>query len=129
MANRLNAICDRRQITKYKIAKACGISENTLSYWSHGKVLPTLDVLFKVSRFLNIPASYFYDENVDLDASIDPAEIIRRHDLIALISTALYADSGDVDTVTRILSLMNKEHQTNGKKENHNRRNPVRRMP
>lgn len=59
---RFNELCKILKVSKYRIAKGTGVSENTLSYWSRGKTTPTIDILLKISKFLGVPVEFFYDE-------------------------------------------------------------------
>lgn len=65
---RFNELCKILKVSKYRIAKESGVSENTLSYWSRGKTTPTIDILLRVSKFLGVPIEFFYnDADIDVE--------------------------------------------------------------
>ena len=46
-------------LTDYKVAKAAGIGQSTLSDWKHGRSKPKFDKLKKIADALGVPVSVF----------------------------------------------------------------------
>jgi len=55
---RLNQLRTSRKISTQKLADALGVSHTTISKWEHGKQYPSVDSLFNITQFFNVPAGY-----------------------------------------------------------------------
>lgn len=52
--------------TPYKVAKATGIANSTLSNWKSGTVTPKLDKLQKIADYFGVPIGYFTGEETNI---------------------------------------------------------------
>ena len=63
IGSNLKLICDKRNITMYRVSKETGISQSYLSDLVNGKAVnPSLEVLIKLSDFLRIPIAELLNE-------------------------------------------------------------------
>ena len=59
-------LCERRNVTPYRVAKECGFSGVSLSDWKSGKSSPNADKLLKMSRYFGVSMEYLMTgENSD----------------------------------------------------------------
>ena len=49
-------------LSAYKVAKATGVSQATLSQWKSGLYTPKADKLQKIADYFEVPISYFYED-------------------------------------------------------------------
>ena len=67
------------------LAKTLGVCKQCVSNWENDNVLPSIDMLIKLSRFFNVSADYLLglDERTDLDVTgLTDAEIAHLKLLI-----------------------------------------------
>ena len=63
IGSNLKLICDKRNITMYRVSKETGISQSYLSDLVNGKAVnPSIEVLIKLSDFLRIPIAELLNE-------------------------------------------------------------------
>lgn len=51
-------LCEKRNVTPYRVAKECGFSGVSLSDWKSGKSSPRADKLVKIARYLGTSVEY-----------------------------------------------------------------------
>lgn len=61
-------LCEKRNVTPYRVAKECGFSGVSLSDWKSGKSSPRADKLVKIARYLGTSVEY-------LVTGEDPAQL------------------------------------------------------
>ncbi len=72
-------------LSQVDLAKTLGVSKQCVSNWENDNVLPSIDMLIKLSRFFNVSADYLLglDERTDLDVTgLTDAEIAHLKLLI-----------------------------------------------
>ena len=47
-------LCEKRNVTPYRVAKECGFSGVSLSDWKSGKSQPKIDKLLKIANYFGI---------------------------------------------------------------------------
>jgi transcriptional regulator with XRE-family HTH domain len=112
---RFTELCELLKVTKYRIAKDTGVSENTLSYWSRGITTPTIDILLKISKYLGVSIAYFYDDQeVDVERYgvygklQEQIQILTdRPDIAEYVLIAAKAGEDDMKTITKITKALN----------------------
>lgn len=63
IGSNLKLICDKRNITMYRVSKETGISQSYLSALVNGKAInPSIEVLIKLSDFLRISIAELLSE-------------------------------------------------------------------
>lgn len=60
--NRIEELCEKRQMTRYKLAQASGIEQSTLSNLLNRKSLPNIITLSKICDGFGITLSQFFTE-------------------------------------------------------------------
>jgi len=58
--NRIEELCEKRQMTRYKLAQASGIEQSTLSNLLNRKSLPNIITLSKICDGFGITLSQFF---------------------------------------------------------------------
>lgn len=108
---RFNELCDKLQVSRYRVSKETGVSENTLSYWSRGLTTPTVDIIRKVGKYFGVSLTYFYSEDDDdieiknLAEHAQHLQILRdRPDIADLVLTASKATEDDVLIADRMIN-------------------------
>lgn len=61
--NRIEELCEKRQMTRYKLAQASGIEQSTLSNLLNRKSLPNIITLSKICDGFGITLSQFFAED------------------------------------------------------------------
>jgi transcriptional regulator with XRE-family HTH domain len=117
-SDRFNELCERLKVSRYRIAKEIGVSENTLSYWSRGRTTPTVDVLQKVSRYFGVSITYFFDDTEDIKKYAIYGEfaehiqiILDRPDIADHVLVAAESSEDDLIIVDGILRMYNDKHK------------------
>lgn len=62
-AKRLNEELKAQKISGYKLAKDTGISKQAVGYYLKEKAEPTISVLYKICKYLDISADYLLGLN------------------------------------------------------------------
>ncbi len=52
---------DKEHLTDYYVSKKTGLNRSIISLWKSGATKPSLNSLEKLSKFFNVPISYFYE--------------------------------------------------------------------
>lgn len=50
-----------RNLSQVDVAKALGVSKQTVSNWENDNILPSIDMLIKVSRFFSVSTDYLLE--------------------------------------------------------------------
>ncbi|MCD7818760.1 MAG: helix-turn-helix transcriptional regulator [Lachnospiraceae bacterium] len=75
---RIKELCDKQQITKYRLSKMTGITQTVLANIIHGDSIPTIRTLEKICCALNISlAQFFAKEERQPDLTAEQQEIIE----------------------------------------------------
>ena len=62
-------------------AQEIGIPESTIRNWKRKDCIPAADVLFKISKYFNLPMEYFFDESENSLSDKEIATILRLRKL------------------------------------------------
>ena len=75
---RVKELCDKQQITKYRLSQMTGVTQTVLSRIIKRENVPTIQTLEKICAALNISLAQFFakDEN-PLDLTAEQKEIIE----------------------------------------------------
>ena len=75
---RIKELCDKQQITKYRLSQMTGVTQTVLSRIIKGENVPTIQTIEKICFALNIPLAQFFakDENPP-DLTAEQKEIIE----------------------------------------------------
>ena len=57
-ADIFSKLLEERNITAYKLAKDIGVSNNRISEWKRQIVMPSADMLMKLSDYFNVSVDY-----------------------------------------------------------------------
>lgn len=50
-----------RNLSQVDVAKALGVSKQTVSNWENDNILPSIDMLIKVARFFSVSTDYLLE--------------------------------------------------------------------
>lgn len=79
LSYKLRKITSERNIDQKELAKAAGVSEGAVSQWMTGKTTPKMGRLQRIAMFLDVPLSYFVDENEEVSAdAIQYAQPVKQ---------------------------------------------------
>ena len=75
---RIKELCDKQQITKYRLSQMTGVTQTVLSRIIKGENVPTIQTIEKICAALNISLAQFFtkDENPP-DLTAEQKEIIE----------------------------------------------------
>jgi len=75
---RIKELCDKQQITKYRLSQMTGVTQTVLSRIMKGENVPTIQTVEKICAALNISLAQFFakDENPP-DLTAEQKEIIE----------------------------------------------------
>ena len=75
---RIKELCDKQQITKYRLSQMTGVTQTVLSRIMKGENVPTIQTIEKICSALNISLEQFFakDENPP-DLTAEQKEIIE----------------------------------------------------
>lgn len=75
---RIKELCDKQQITKYRLSQMTGVTQTVLSRIIKGENVPTIQTIEKICSALNISLAQFFakDENPP-DLTAEQKEIIE----------------------------------------------------
>ena len=87
--NRIAELCDKREISKYRLAQLTGLSQTAISKILSGKSLPGLTTLERICDAFQISLAQFFGKDInDLTKSqkkiMETWEILDPHDKILL---------------------------------------------
>lgn len=60
---KFEALLKQKDLKPADVSKETGIATSTLTNWKQGKYTPKSDKLQKIADFLDVPITYFYDED------------------------------------------------------------------
>ena len=58
VAERLKILRQERNIGQNRLADEIGVSNASISYWENAKQLPSIEALFKLSVYYEVPCDY-----------------------------------------------------------------------
>lgn len=57
-SNRIREVRIARGLSQVQLAKKLGVTKQTVSNWENGNILPSIDMLVKISRFFRLGTDY-----------------------------------------------------------------------
>lgn len=91
-SNRLKKIMSDHDMSQTQIAKAAGVSQQSVSNWLNGKQIPRMPVIEKLANHFHIPVSELLDE----EATLNWAKIEMALKLYASICDSLTKEELEV---------------------------------
>ena len=58
MAERIRALRQEKNIGQNKLAQDIQVSNASISYWENGKQQPSVEALYKIAVYFDVPADY-----------------------------------------------------------------------
>jgi len=55
---RLKELRLEKSMTTVQLGKALGVSDPSISQWENGLMKPSVDSVFRIAKFFNVPAGY-----------------------------------------------------------------------
>ena len=68
---KLKKVRQERKLSQRNLGVFLGLSDKAISSYESGRTLPNLEVLMKISKELEKPASYFLDEDLAQESLVD----------------------------------------------------------
>lgn len=56
-------LLQKHKTTSYKVSKATGVSQSTLSDWKRGRAKPKADKLLKLAEYFGVTIDYFFKKD------------------------------------------------------------------
>lgn len=112
MYEKFETLLKEKGVTPYRVHKETGISTATLSDWKNGKSEPKKDKIEKICEYFNVPLSYFYGDEPDLQlTSRDEKDIQKqlegfREQLMSQEGLMFDGDPASPEAIESILSAM-----------------------
>ena len=103
-----------RGVTAYKVYKATGVAQSTLSYWKRGQSQPKANKLMKIADYLGTTVEYIITGDIGRKYSekVLAASIQDRDDLQALFRAAADAEPEQVMQAAELLQGIRSEKET-----------------
>ena len=67
-------LCERKNVTPYRVAKECGFSGVSLSDWKSGKSSPNAEKLLKMARYFGTTVEYLMTGENPVPAPVLPSD-------------------------------------------------------
>lgn len=107
-------------VTAYKVSKATGISQSSLSDWKLGKVTPKTDNMKKIADYFGVSLEYLMTGEekeggetyyLNEDTTKIAQDIFENKELRLLFDTARNAEPEDLKAVHNILLALKRKEQ------------------
>lgn len=59
-----------KKLTQEELAKSIGVSQQTIAAWENNERYPTIDKVYDLAKYLNIPVSKLIENNVLCNKSL-----------------------------------------------------------
>ena len=102
-------LCKERGLTNYKVWKATGVSQSSLSEWKKGNSMPKYESMRKISDFLGVTIDYLLGKHPKPDPSMDHQlqqavkALSKNKELVVLCRKVESAPPDKRDQITRML--------------------------
>lgn len=63
LSDKIDACIKASGLDRTNFASKIGIPESTIRNWKRNNSIPAADILFKISKYFNVPMEYFLDES------------------------------------------------------------------
>lgn len=73
MYERFEELCNKKNVTAYKVCKETGIQTSTISSWKKGRYIPKREKMSKIASYFNVTVEYLMGED---EEPIEPTNII-----------------------------------------------------
>jgi repressor LexA len=77
IAKLLRKIREERGVQAQQLAKDFNVSKSTVTTWENGERNFDLQLIFKLSKYFNVPISYFTGESKDIDINSYDPNVVR----------------------------------------------------
>ena len=81
LSDKIEACYQAIGLDRTHFAQQIGVPESTIRNWKRYSSVPAADVLYKVSKFFNVPMEYFLDESENTFSDKEIATIIKLRKL------------------------------------------------
>jgi transcriptional regulator with XRE-family HTH domain len=110
-------LCQKYNVTSYKISKETGISQTTLSNWKSGKITPKTDKLQLIADYFGVTIEYLMgkEENGETayylnDETKERLQMLKVNDkLRILFDASRKLEPSDIDFVLEVIERIKKE--------------------
>lgn len=107
-----------KNLTAYKVHKATGVAQSSLSDWKNGKSKPKYESMKKIADFLGVSVDYLTEGNAAPPPTAQQKKPIPQEDALSLdtLEYALYGEARDLDDdekqqVLDLVRLMKRKKQ------------------
>lgn len=78
IVNRIQALCVKHKISKYRLSQQTGIAQSAITKLMKGNTMPTVHTLLKICDVFGITLAQFFAGNEEpLDLSLDQYELLN----------------------------------------------------
>lgn len=77
IADKINTLCEKRDVSKYRLSQLSGISQSSLGRIMSGESLPSVITLEKICIALDVTLSQFFREENKEDLTAPQKEILE----------------------------------------------------
>lgn len=82
MYSRFEQMLQEKGLTAYKVSKATGIAQATLSDWKNGKSVPKLDKMIKIAELLDVSLEWLQGVSEQKIKPPEQAEELNTNEII-----------------------------------------------
>ena len=106
-------IRDKLGLTDYDVAKACGISQASLSRWKTGKSSPSKKTRLKICNVLGVPATTKFSDTTDvIVADLIDQQRVLQHKISAIKYKLTLADKSEIELTLEEAEELNRAVET-----------------
>ena len=80
VAENISSLCEKRNISKYRLSQMSGISQSSLGRIMKQESLPSLVTLEKICEALGVSLSQFFREETSVDLTESQKEVLKIWD-------------------------------------------------
>lgn len=113
----LQRLCSENNTTVTALLKDLNLSTSKGTAWKNGSI-PKMDIIEKISDYFNVPTSYFFatDEELEKERHNDEVDeylniLHKRGDIRMLFSVAKDATKEDIEIAADIIEKLVKKHR------------------
>ena len=63
LSERLKEVREAQKLSQTEVAEKLGVSKQSIANWENGNIMPSIDMLIKISKYFNVSSDYLLGLN------------------------------------------------------------------